>query len=146
MKRLLILAILCASCTSTPVTPDPAPTTTQNGTSCSAQGTGNTVICTTATPSPSPSVPKCAKDTPRYQENMVQAEAGLISSQSRASYLVALTLALQRSGFKVSSGGTLPDDQIALKASDLFSETYDFWREDNTPHVLYETTCSPSIF
>lgn len=122
------------------------PTSTQNNSSCSAQGTGNTVNCTAPTPTPTPTPgAKCAKGTPLYQEIVVQAEVGIPASQPRVSYLIALTAKLQAAGFKVATGGTLPDDEFSMRAGDVFSEVYDFWREDNTPQVLYQLTCSPPI-
>lgn len=127
---------------------------------CSA-GNGGTLICIdgngnvitinpapTPTPAPTPSSPTCSKGIPIYQEIVVQAGVGIPASQSQASYIAALVAAIKAAGFLVTSGGLLPSDEIALKTSATapFSETYDVWRADNTPQVLYQETCTPARF
>lgn len=164
MKRALILTSLlglvasilaCGQGTDT-VQPPAAPTAPQ----CSA-GNGGTLICIdgngnvitinpapTPTPAPTPSTPSCSKGIPIYQEIVVQAEVGIPTSQSQASYITALVAVIKAAGFLVTSGGLLPSDEIAVKtsATATFSETYDVWRADNTPQVLYQETCTPPRF
>lgn len=152
-----LLAALCfsAACGTGTVGPDTAPTpapvpsnsASQSGCG-NIQGNGNTVNCNTVptpTPTPAGSGSTCFKEEPLYQQNVVIAESRIQPGQSQASYLSALVVALKAAGFKVFSGKPLSEDEISVKLSD-FSETYDFWRSDNTPQVLYLETCRPAIF
>lgn len=136
--------------------PSPIPTT--SGQSCPAVitgnanavncGTGNSVTqnpAPTVTPTPSTAL-SCSKGIPRYEQNLIIAERDIPANQAMASYMLALSAALKRDGFQVSIGGTLPADELAVKISDAFSETYDVWRADNTPQVLYQETCTPARF
>lgn len=114
-------------------------------------GNGNVVTINpagTPTPTPTPSSPNCSKGIPIYQEIVVQAEVGIPATQSQASYMAALVAKLKTAGFLSTMGGLLPSDEIAIKTSATapFSETYDVWRADNTPHVLYQETCTPARF
>lgn len=143
------LAAALASCSNEPVTPA-GPSATQNGCG-NVQGNGNTTYCNTATPTPTPtpgSGAACSKVAPVYQEIVVQAEVGIPPDQSQASYIAAVVTKIRAAGFLVTSGAPIPSDEIALKTSSsaLFSETYDVWRADNTPQVLYQQTCRPPIF
>ena len=145
---LVVVAVALLSCCSQPTAPTPAqPTSTssQTNATCSAQGTGNTVYCVPASPSPTPATPKCTKAEPEYQENMVRALASIPSGQTLETLFVALQAALTKAGFKSWRGGTLSSDEIAVKI-DGFSETYDFYRADGTPQVLYLLTCTPPLF
>lgn len=118
---------------------------TATGSSNAACGDIQITVTATPSPSPSPNSYKCFKDVPVYQEIMVQVTAGIQPNQTQASYGLALVSGLNKLGFKTSTSG-LPSDEVAIKIVDGFSETYDWWRADNTPHVLYQETCNPARF
>lgn len=160
MKRILVvgLSLAIAACGQGAQTVPLAAAPTQP--QCAA-GNGGTLICVdgngnvitvnpapTATPTATPSTPSCSKVTPLYQEIVVAAEVGIPAKQAQTAYIAALVIALKSAGFLVSTGGLLPSDELAIKTSPTapFSETYDVWRADNTPQVLYQETCNPARF
>lgn len=153
---LLTLSAALWGCGDAPVAPDTVPMAKPP--QCSAAGTTGVQICIdgngnvvkinpVATPTPTPAVvPVCGPAVPLFQENVVQASKNVVSGQTMLSHIAAVSANLRSVGFSVSIGGTLPNDEIALKISDTLSETYDLWRADNTPQVLYQETCTPARF
>ncbi len=147
-----VLAALVAYACGTGATADvTAPTNicTVTGAGATICGSGSiTITLPAATPTPATGggAPSCGKGIPAYEQNLIIAEQGIPAAQSMETYIVALTSALTKVGFKVGTGNGLPGDEIAVKITDSFSETYDVWRADGTPQVLYQATCSPARF
>lgn len=157
MKKLLGL-VLCAvlySCT----------TTCSDGAVC---GDGNILggpsVVPSATPSPSASPNPSGSPTAKCVLSASFATAcgkaeglhgGLVANvqstmpsilYTEASYVLALTDALKAKGFCATSGLPLAPDEIAIKVSNDFSETYDVWNAKGTPQTLYQQTCTPARF
>jgi len=154
--RRAVLAILSAAAIAcqqapAPTAATPAPVCSAgngNGTLICIDGNGNTVTITApATPTPTPSSsPKCIQNAaPLYTENVVIAGRGLVASQPMAAYIDALAANLKAAGFRVAMAPAVSPDEIAVGISG-FSETFDVWRADGTPHVLYIETCTPGKF
>lgn len=141
----MITLVSCGDGITNPnVATDACVATATNGSN-AACGNIQITVTSTPTPSPTPKTYKCFKDVPVYQEIMVQVMAGIQPNQSQGSVATAMLLALNKLGFKTTISN-LPNDEIAIKIIDDFSETYDWWRADNTPQVLYQETCNPARF
>lgn len=125
------------------------------GTLICIDGNGNVIYIGAPTPTPtpsgSPSATACnAEPSSIYSDNVVNAGRGIVPSSTTAAampgYIIQLRAAIEKGGFKTTSGGTLPSDEIAVKITDALSETFDVWRADNVPQVLYQETCRPARF
>ena len=156
MKRLILLVLLItvacygsqqSACGSgpTPVPPTPTPTATPSPTA-----------TPTATPTPSPNpfvcalppstAAQCSPTTPLLETRVQGAQSTLTAGNSEAAYVASLVSALKATGVCATSGGGLPGDEIAVKVSQTFSETYDVWNAANFPQTLYIHTCTPARF
>ena len=165
----VLIAILCITsvfvvgCQQAPESPA-APSSPQcstvgpnSGIMICVDGNGNTfyINVPTPTPTPTPSVPKCTKEAEHlYEVNVVQAAQAIPPNQSMEAHIASLATALEKAGFKTkafvaNSTDSLSRDELAVKAGDGLSETYDAWQGDfvtGSPHVLYVETCKPARF
>jgi hypothetical protein len=60
-------------------------------------------------------------------------------------YVKTLAVALVNAGFCVAAGVPV-SDEISIKNSNSFSETYDVWNASGFPQLLYINTCTPARF
>lgn len=108
-----------------------------------------------STPAPTPGASSCEQREVHYYETIVvQALARVPPRQAMDAHIASLASLIRGAGLQVqtfaaNSPDTVSRDEIAVKASNGFSETYDVWQGDFTagsPHVLYIQTCSPARF
>ena len=107
-------------------------------------------------PSPAPSMAvcplgpsahlTCAPAVPQLAAAVAEAQSKLTAGASESAYVASLVAALRAVGLCATSGGLLPSDEIAVKSSNTFSETFDVWNAANFPQLLYQSTCTPARF
>lgn len=162
-KHIAILAVVSLAgaviaCFESTTGPSSTPGQSASGQSgnCNVQGNGNTVNCSTAAPSPSPSVTPtkcvaqlapfaCGPGTAFYAADVSKFQANLAAAPEPI-YVARLIEEINKSKDFCAAAVPGASDEIAIKAGNDRSETYDVVRADGAIQTLFVNVCSPARF